>query len=70
MSKKSLRYSEAMEELTGILSELEAENVDVDELSQKVKRAIELIKLCKQKIQKTEMEVKKIVKEFEEETEE
>lgn len=70
MSKKSLRYSEAVEELTGILSELEAENVDVDELSQKVKRAIELIKLCKQKIQKTEMEVKKIVKEFEEETEE
>ncbi len=70
MSKKPLKYSEAVNELNSILSDLEAENVDVDELSQKVKRAIELIKLCKSKIQKTEMEVRKIVKEFEEETQE
>ncbi len=70
MSKKTLRYSDAVKELNSILADLESEAVDVDELSQKVKRAIELIKLCKEKIHKTEMEVTKIVKEFEGEAEE
>ena len=70
MSKKTLKYSDAVKELNSILADLESEAVDVDELSQKVKRAIELIKLCKEKIHKTEMEVTKIVKEFEKETEE
>lgn len=65
MSKKEVKYSEAIEELNGILADLESENVDVDELSLKVKQAVELIKICRGKIEKTELEVKKIVKEFE-----
>jgi exodeoxyribonuclease VII small subunit len=64
MSKKILKYNEAVEELNNILGDLESERVDVDELSQKVKRAVELIKLCRQKIENTELEVNKIVKEF------
>ena len=67
MSKKILKYSEAIEELNSILSGLESEHVDVDEVSLKVKRAVELIKDCREKIEKTEMEVKKIVKEFDKE---
>ncbi len=67
MSKKILKYSEAIEELNSILSGLESEQVDVDEVSLKVKRAVELIKDCREKIEKTEMEVKKIVKEFDKE---
>jgi exonuclease VII small subunit len=38
--------------------------VDVDELTVRVKRAVELIKLCREKIEETELEVRKIVKEF------
>lgn len=68
MAKKEVKYTEAMDELNSILENLQSESVDVDELSLKVKRAVELIKLCRQKIEKTEFEVKKIVKEFEEET--
>ncbi len=64
MSKKQMKYTEAVEELNRILSDLESENIDVDELSDKVKRAIELIKLCREKIEQTELEVRKIVKEF------
>ena len=56
-----------MQELNGILDDLQSEEVDVDEVAVKVKRAIEIIRLCKDKIQSTEIEVKKIVKEFEEE---
>ncbi len=70
MSKKTVNYSEAIEELNTILSDLESERVDVDEVSEKVKRAVELIKLCRDKIAKTELEVRKIVKEFEKEAKE
>ncbi len=66
MSKKDIKYSKAIEELNDILAGLESENIDVDEVSEKVKRATELIRICREKIAKTESEVKKIVKEFEE----
>lgn len=65
MSKKAIKYSEAVTELNTILDGLESEQVDVDEVSAKVKRAIELIKFCREKIENTELEVRKIVKEFE-----
>jgi exodeoxyribonuclease VII small subunit len=64
MSKKTMKYGEAMNELNAILEDLESERIGVDELSSKVKKAIELIKLCREKIENTELEVKKIVKEF------
>jgi len=67
MAKKNVEYSKAIEELNKILSDLESENVNVDELSDKVKRAIELIRVCKNKIKKTEMEIKNMVGEFEKE---
>jgi len=65
MAKKEIKYLEAMEELNGILEGLQSDSVDVDEVSVKVKRAVELIKMAREKIEKTEFEVKKIVKEFE-----
>ncbi len=64
MGKKAIKYSEAVGELNAILEDLESEKIDVDELSEKVKRAVELIKLCREKIETTELEVRKIVKEF------
>jgi len=65
MGKKTMSYSQAAEELRGILEGLEAERIDVDDVSLKVKRAVELIKLCREKIEQTELEVRRIVKEFE-----
>ena len=70
MSKKTLKYSEAVSELDDILFDLESEKVDVDEVSLKVKRATELIKLCQEKIETTELEVRKIVKDFDKELKE
>jgi exodeoxyribonuclease VII small subunit len=65
MAKKEVKYSEAVDELNQILADLEAERIDVDQVSTKVKKAVELIKLCRERIENTEMEVKTIVKEFE-----
>ncbi|MCK4917950.1 MAG: exodeoxyribonuclease VII small subunit [Candidatus Omnitrophica bacterium] len=66
MTKKDIKYSEAVVELNNILADLESESVDVDEVSLKVKRAVELVKVCRDKIDKTELEVRKIVKKVEE----
>lgn len=67
MAKGKLSYREAFGELSRILQELQSEDVDVDKLTQKVQKATELIKLCREKIKDTELEIKKIIKDFESE---
>lgn len=49
-----LTYRQAAQELETILREIENDNVDVDELTQKVQRSSELIKICKQKLRSAE----------------
>ena len=65
MSEKKITYTEAFEELQGLVSEIEAGEISVDELSVKVNRAAFLIKTCKQKLTSTEEDVNKILKELE-----
>ncbi len=63
MSEK-INYTEAFEELQQIVSEIEEGEISVDELSEKVKRAAQLIKICKSKLATTEEDVNKILKEL------
>lgn len=60
-------YKEAIEEIESIIEEIENEAVDVDVLTEKVKRAAYLVKSCKDKLKKTDNEVRKILKDFEKE---
>ena len=60
------KYTEAFEELQEIVSDMEDGNISVDELSEKVKRATVLIRVCKAKLSATEGDVQKILKELEE----
>jgi exodeoxyribonuclease VII small subunit len=62
--KKEILYTQAIEELEEIVSSIENEDVNVDELSVKVKRAAELIKICKNKLHNTEEEVVSILKDI------
>ena len=64
MAKKELKYAEAMQEMEQILSQIENEELDVDELSSTVKRVSFLVKVCRDKLFKTEAEVEKILKEM------
>ncbi len=61
MTEPEIGYAEAMRELDAILAEIEAPDVDVDVLSQKVRRAAELIELCRTRIAATRFEVDEIV---------
>jgi exodeoxyribonuclease VII small subunit len=63
MSEK-ISYTAAFEELQSIVEEIEQGEISVDELSEKVKRAALLIKVCKSKLQSTETDVNKILKEL------
>lgn len=58
-------YTEAFEELQTIVSEIEGGEISVDELSEKVKRAALLIKICKNKLTATEGDVNKILQQLE-----
>ena len=57
-------YKGAIEKLHTIVEEIERGEPDVDVLSEKVKEATRLIKLCKDKLFKTDEEVKKILEEL------
>lgn len=61
---EKINYTEAFEELQTIVSEIEQGEISVDELSEKVKRAAMLIKICKSKLTTTEEDVNKILKEL------
>ena len=68
MSKEQT-YSDAFAELQQIVSDIEDGEISVDELSEKVKRASELISVCKKKLTSTEEDVNQILKELEAEDE-
>ena len=58
-------YANQYEELQKILTALEQGDLDVDELSEKVKRAGELIESCQKRLHDTEVQVKKVMDKFE-----
>lgn len=53
-------YEDAVTELEEILSELSDDDIDVDHLAERVKRATELVKICRDRIAAARLEVKDI----------
>jgi exodeoxyribonuclease VII small subunit len=63
--KKGLTYKEAIGEIEEILRQIENDEPDVDQLSEKVKRLSALVAWCRDKLHNTEEEIEKILKEIE-----
>jgi exodeoxyribonuclease VII small subunit len=61
----ALSFREAMEELEGILERIEGEEIDIDRLAEELRRAAQLLDLCRGKIRKAEVEVTQIVQSLE-----
>jgi len=61
VSDDAVGYADAMAELGDILDELERDDLDVDVLAKRVKRASELIKLCRTRIARAQADVDTIV---------
>ncbi len=65
-----IKYNKAIQRLEEIIAKIENEEIDVDELSGCVQEAVELITTCKKRIEKAEMNVKRVVEGLDRETEE
>ncbi|NCD40721.1 MAG: exodeoxyribonuclease VII small subunit [Bacteroidia bacterium] len=61
MTKKNITYDEAIQELEQLVEDMENENIGIDELSMKVRRASALIETCREKLLLTEQEIHKIL---------
>ena len=59
--KQEQKYEAAFAELQTIVRKMENDELDIDQMSEQLKRAQELIKLCKDKLTKTDEEIKKIL---------
>jgi len=58
---KEMKYEEAVRQLEEIVQKMESGELDIDSLGQQLKTAQKLIKMCKDKLTKTDEELKKIM---------
>lgn len=67
MSAKDIKYSEALKQIEDIIHSLENEENDIDETLKKVKKASELLKICKNRLYEVEKEINEILKDMDKE---
>ena len=61
MTQQELKYEDAVRQLETIVDKLESNELGIDQLSSELKKAQQLIKLCKEKLTKTDNEIKKLL---------
>ncbi|MEO1050697.1 MAG: exodeoxyribonuclease VII small subunit [Bacteroidota bacterium] len=63
--KKEVSYSEAISEVEGIVAKIENAEPEIDELADMVKRAAELVKICKGKLRTTQQNLDQSLEDLE-----
>lgn len=58
---EKMTYEEALQRLKKIVEKLEAKEVKIDDLSKTVLEAKSLVDFCRQKLDKTEEDIKRII---------
>ncbi|MBE6264359.1 MAG: exodeoxyribonuclease VII small subunit [Prevotella sp.] len=61
MTETELKYEDALRQIEQIVEKLENNELDIDAMGEQLKTAQKLIKLCKDKLTKTDEEIKKIL---------
>jgi exodeoxyribonuclease VII small subunit len=61
MTKKTQTYAGAIAEMEEIISQMESGELEIDDLSDKVKKATDLIRFCRTKLKQTERTVTDIL---------
>jgi len=61
MTKEKISYNEAIAEIESILHKIEEGNLDVDDLTKKVSRVTDLIKICRDRLYKAETQINQIL---------
>ncbi|MBK8564892.1 MAG: exodeoxyribonuclease VII small subunit [Saprospiraceae bacterium] len=60
--KTKLTYETALQELQSIVAQLQEEAVSMDDLSEKVNWATELLNFCKERLRQTEEQVERLIR--------
>ncbi len=63
MAKQEIKYEEAVAQLEAIVRRMETGELNLDSLADELKKAQKLIKMCKDKLTKTDEEIKKMLEE-------
>ena len=63
--EKEKSYTEAINELEEIVNKLQDNDCEVDKLREYASRSIYLLRICKEKLYKTDEELKKLLEEIE-----
>lgn len=58
---ENMKYETAMKEIESIVAEMESGTLELDTLTEKLKRAQTLIQMCKKRLTDTDNEVKRIL---------
>ncbi len=63
MAKEKISYDDAVKEIETTLEKIEAGDLGVDALAEKVGRVTELLKICRDRLHKTEEQIDQILDE-------
>ena len=58
---KEIKYEEAVRQLEAIVNKMENGELDIYSMAAQLKQAQELVKLCKQKLKRTDNEIQKLL---------
>lgn len=61
MAKEEIKYEDAVKELEHIVAQMENNELDIDVMGERLKKAQKLMKLCRDKLTKADQGVKKIL---------
>ena len=61
MAKEKISYDDAISEIEATLEKIEGGDLGVDELAEKVGRVTELLKICRDRLHKTEEQIDNIL---------
>ena len=58
---KDIKYEEAVRQLEKIVDKMESGELDIDSMAAQLKKAQELVKLCKDKLKRTDAAIQKLL---------
>lgn len=58
---KDIKYEEAVRQLEKIVDKMESGELDIDSIAAQLKKAQELVKLCKDKLKRTDADIQKLL---------
>lgn len=64
MEENAMTYNQEISELEEIVRKMQAEDCDIDDLATYTARSLDLLKMCKNKLLKTDQELQKILEEL------